>query len=77
MDKRQRSDYPSDVTNEEWVSAAPYRALGREEAEQQYLEGLNVNHSARRARAADSRFVAENTLSISNRSDIGIKFNWE
>src|SRR5580704_3740298 len=34
MDKRARSGYPSDVTDEEWAFVAPYLALCKEEAEQ-------------------------------------------
>jgi transposase len=34
MDKRERSGYPSDVTDEEWAFVAPYLALCKEEAEQ-------------------------------------------
>lgn len=34
MDKRQRSGYPSDVTDEEWAFVAPYLALCREDSEQ-------------------------------------------
>jgi transposase len=34
MDKRQRSGYPSDVTDEEWAFVAPYLALCREDSKQ-------------------------------------------
>jgi transposase len=34
MDKRERSGYPSDVTDEEWAFVAPYLALCKEDAEQ-------------------------------------------
>lgn len=34
MDKRGRSGYPSDVTDEEWALVAPYLALCKEDAEQ-------------------------------------------
>lgn len=34
MDKRRRSGYPSDVTDEEWAFVAPYLALCREDSEQ-------------------------------------------
>jgi Putative transposase of IS4/5 family (DUF4096) len=34
MEKRERSGYPSDVTDEEWVLVAPYLALCKEEAQQ-------------------------------------------
>jgi transposase len=34
MEKRERSGYPSDVTDEEWAFVAPYLALCKEEAEQ-------------------------------------------
>ena len=34
MEKRARSGYPSDVTDEEWAFVAPYLALCKEEAEQ-------------------------------------------
>jgi transposase len=34
MDKRERSGYPSDVSDEEWAFVAPYLALCKEESEQ-------------------------------------------
>jgi len=34
MEKRPRSGYPSDVSDEEWAFVAPYLTLCREEAEQ-------------------------------------------
>jgi transposase len=34
MEKRERSGYPSDVTDEEWAFVAPYLALCKENAEQ-------------------------------------------
>jgi transposase len=34
MDERERSGYPSDVTDEEWAFVAPYLALCKEDAEQ-------------------------------------------
>ena len=34
MEKRERSGYPSDVTDEEWAFVAPYLALCKEDAEQ-------------------------------------------
>ena len=34
MDKRERSGYPSDVTDEEWAFVAPYLALCKVDAEQ-------------------------------------------
>jgi len=34
MEKRQRTGYPSDVSDEEWAFVAPYLTLCKEDAEQ-------------------------------------------
>ncbi len=47
MEKRRRTGYPSDVSDEEWAFVAPYLTLCKEDAEQRVYPLLAVFNAVR------------------------------
>ncbi len=47
MEKRRRTGYPSDVSDEEWAFVAPYLTLCKEDAEQRDYPLLAVFNAVR------------------------------
>lgn len=56
MEKRVRSGYPSDVTDEEWAFVAPYLALCREDAAQRDYSPRDVFNAVRYIAKVGSRW---------------------